>query len=377
MYHRILASELGELALLCRRNPAPLAPAVEQRVERLVEFSRALLRQDGSMPLLGDSAMEDVQIRFDLARQDYSDLNYWLRQPERDAAGAEGSGRAPELRIFPEAGYAFMRGGGENQERFHLTFDFGCFSRCTAANHAHCDALSFELYAGGRALLIDPGAYVPWGDGEQWARYFRSTSAHNTLVVDGREQSELCVYADVQREAHTQLLGYSVAGDTASVSAECTPYWAMDAGICHRREICCDVHGTLHIRDQVVGSGRHYLAWSFHFAPSVKVLETAAGTLVGKLKDEEPELFTLKVLAPHQPDLALAYGETDPLRGWAAQHSSEAVPAYTAVYAMDAVLPLEIEFYLDLTGEEHTEDTATVLEDLAVIPGCEPTPLPA
>ncbi|MBZ5704169.1 MAG: oligosaccharide flippase family protein [Acidobacteriia bacterium] len=376
MYHRILASELNELVLLCQRNRAPLAPEVEQRVERLVEFSRALLREDGSVPLLGDSAMEDVQIRFDLARQDYSDLNYWLRQPQRDATQDRGSGRAPELRIFPEAGYAFMR-GGEGNGRFHLTFDFGRFSRCAAANHAHCDALSFELYAGGRALLIDPGAYLPWGDGGQWARYFRSTSAHNTLVVDGKEQSELCVYADVQQEARTQLLGYSAAGDAASVSADCTPYWAVDEGICHRREICCDADGTLHIRDQVAGSGRHHLEWSFHLAPSVELEETGAGTLVGNLKDEEAEVFTLKVLAPHRPDLTLACGGTDPLRGWVAQHSSEVVPAYTAVYAMDAVLPLEIEFRVELTGEERIENTATVLEELAATAGCEFTPLPA
>ena len=376
MYHRILASELGELALLCQRNRAPLAPAVEQRVGSLMEFSRALLREDGSMPLLGDSAMEDVQIRFDLARQDYSHLNYWLRQPEPPATRAEGSGRAPELQIFPEAGYAFVR-GGEGQERFHLTFDFGRFSRCAAANHAHCDALSFELYARGRPLLIDPGAYLPWGDGERWARYFRSTSAHNTLVVDGKEQSELCVYADVQQEARTQLLGYSVAGEAASVSAECTPYWAAVEGISHRREICCDAAGTLHIRDQVRGSGRHHLAWSFHFAPSIEVDEADAGILVGKLKNEEAGFFILKVLASHQPDLALAYGETDSLRGWAALHSSEVVPAYTAVYAMDAVLPFEIEFHVELTGDERREDTVTVLEELPVTPVCESTPSPA
>jgi hypothetical protein len=373
MYHRILASELGELALLCRRNRAPLAPEVERRVERMAEFSRALLREDGSMPLLGDSAMGDVQIRFDLARQDYSDLNYWLRQPE-DTAPMHHTTPAPELRIFPEAGYAFVR-GGQGTRRFHLTFDFGRFSRCAAANHAHCDALSFELYAGGRALVIDPGAYLPWDDAGRWARHFRSTAAHNTLVVDGREQSQLCDFADVQREAYTQLLGYSAARGAASVSAECTPYWAVDEGICHRREICCDANGTLHIHDRVAGDGRHRLQWSFHFAQGVEVLQTGAATLVGKLKGEAAGVFRLGVNADHPPDLTLACGETDPVRGWVARQSSEVVPAYIALYVMDAVLPCVIEFHFELIGEEPIENATSSAEELTTsICDHEPSP---
>ncbi len=369
MYHRILASELGEVALLCRRNRAPLSPAVEQRVEQMVEFSRALLREDGSMPLLGDSAMEDVQIRFDLAWQDHSDLNYWLRPPHV-ARPDRRTVPTPELRIFPEAGYAFVR-GGKAARRFHLTFDFGRFSRCAAANHAHCDALSFELYAGGRALMIDPGAYLPWKDGGRWAGYFRSTSAHNTLVVDGREHSKLCAHTGVQQEARTQLLGYSVAGGAASVSAECAPYWGADEGICHRREIRCDAGGTLRIHDHVAGSGRHRLEWSFHFAPDVEAQQSGTRTLAGKLKGEEAEIFRLEVLADDQPDLSLACGNTDPLRGWVAQHSSEVVPTYAAVYAMDAVLPLEIEFRFELIGEGHTQNAPPLFEEPAAATSCQ------
>ncbi|HVO80424.1 MAG TPA: oligosaccharide flippase family protein [Terriglobales bacterium] len=374
MYHRILAGELGELALLCRRNRRPLPSIVEQRVERLVEFSRALLREDGSMPLLGDSAMDDVQIRFDPARQDHSDLNYWLRQPEHEVATERGVGAAPELKIFSEAGYAFVR-GGEGARRFHLTFDFGRVSRCPAGNHAHCDALSLELFAGGRALVIDPGVYLPWNDGERWARHFRSTAAHNTLVVDGREQSELCAYADVRQEAQTQLLGYSVSGDAASVSAECRPYWAADEHISHRREVCCHTGGTVRIRDQVVGSGAHHLEWSFHFAPGIDVREMAPGKLAARMADTKTEVFRMEV-SGDPPSLRLARGETDPLRGWVARHSSEVLPAYTAVYSLKALLPLEIEFHFELTGEEPAESTpASAEEPVNIVSQQEPAPL--
>jgi hypothetical protein len=275
--------------------------------------------------------------------------------------------RAPELRIFPEAGYAFVR-GVEGARGFHLTFDFGRFSRCAAANHAHCDALSFELYAGGRALVVDPGVFLPWGEDERWTRYFRSTAAHNTLVVDGREQSEICAYADVRREAQTGLLGHSVIDGRARVSAECTPYWAVDEEICHRREICCEMGGTLRIRDRVMGKGQHRLEWSFHFAPGIDAQKGEAGTVAGKLADEEVEIFTLKVLADYEPDLVLARGETDPLRGWVAQQSSQVAPAFVAVYTVDVDLPFEIEFCLALMTPEHAEDAPADSDQLLHAP---------
>ncbi|HEY7617688.1 MAG TPA: oligosaccharide flippase family protein, partial [Terriglobales bacterium] len=65
MYHRIIAGELWELALLCRRQRNPLSAAVEERVQRMQEFSRAVLREDGTVPLLGDSALHDTYLRFD------------------------------------------------------------------------------------------------------------------------------------------------------------------------------------------------------------------------------------------------------------------------------------------------------------------------
>jgi hypothetical protein len=62
-------------------------------------------------------------------------------------------------------------------------------------------------------------------------------------------------------------------------------------------------------------------------------------------------MLTVKPISSDQPVLSLAHGEIDPPRGWVAQHSSEMVPAYTAVYAMDAVLPCEIEFHFELNSQ--------------------------
>ena len=53
-------------------------------------------------------------------------------------------------------------------------------------NHAHNDILSFELAFDGNVLVTDPGTYVytPLPD---MRNRFRSTSMHNSLVIDGRD----------------------------------------------------------------------------------------------------------------------------------------------------------------------------------------------
>ena len=57
------------------------------------------------------------------------------------------------------------------------------------AAHGHADALSFTLSVGGEEFLVDPGTYAYHTEGE-WRSYFRGTSAHNTVRIDGMDQSQ-------------------------------------------------------------------------------------------------------------------------------------------------------------------------------------------
>ena len=57
------------------------------------------------------------------------------------------------------------------------------------AAHGHADALAFTLSVGGREFLVDPGTYAYHTQGA-WRSYFRGTAAHNTVRVDGRDQSQ-------------------------------------------------------------------------------------------------------------------------------------------------------------------------------------------
>ena len=64
----------------------------------------------------------------------------------------------------------------------------GPFGYRSIAAHAHADLLSFELRLGETAVLIDPGT-AAYEALPAWHRVLRSTSRHNTIALDGRDQA--------------------------------------------------------------------------------------------------------------------------------------------------------------------------------------------
>ena len=93
---------------------------------------------------------------------------------------------------FQDSGYAIVRSGWGKAERLfgeeqYLIFDCGPLG---AGNHGHFDCLSFELAAYGRSLIVDPGRYTYSEAGDiNWRVRFRGTAYHNTVLVDGKNQT--------------------------------------------------------------------------------------------------------------------------------------------------------------------------------------------
>lgn len=69
-----------------------------------------------------------------------------------------------------------------------LLFDCGEIGPSYMSGHAHCDCLSFELSVRGRLLFVNSGTGQYQGG---LRSFFRSTAAHNTVMIDSCEQSEL------------------------------------------------------------------------------------------------------------------------------------------------------------------------------------------
>lgn len=86
-----------------------------------------------------------------------------------------------------EGGYTFLR---SKDRRVLIGIDHADLGYGSIAAHGHADALSFQMFVDGKPIFVDSGTYnyhVTPKDRD----YFRSTAAHNTVVIEGCEQSEM------------------------------------------------------------------------------------------------------------------------------------------------------------------------------------------
>ncbi|MGH2987518.1 MAG: alginate lyase family protein [Solirubrobacterales bacterium] len=186
-YHMVvLRSALGTREN-ARRFELRLSGAFDERLERACEFALHCHRPDGQIAMLSDSDAGSYRDLLELGSSllGRPDLLY--------AATAAARGMAPRALCpsFPDGGYHVQRSGwGEGARAFEdelfLIFDCGPVGE---GGHGHYDLLSIEAAGGGRPLLIDPGRFTYSEEQPNLRRWFKGTAAHNTVCVDGRDQT--------------------------------------------------------------------------------------------------------------------------------------------------------------------------------------------
>ena len=93
--------------------------------------------------------------------------------------------RRARARASPTAATTCSAAAGTPDARF-LIFDCGPLGD---GGHGHYDLLSVEVFAGGRPLVVDPGRCTYSEGPPNLRRWFRGTAAHNTVCVDGLDQT--------------------------------------------------------------------------------------------------------------------------------------------------------------------------------------------
>lgn len=190
-YHQITletALAFYELSLL---NGLEIEPALAQRLHAALEFSLYVAWPDGRMPLINDSDDGDhLPLLHQGARLFDDERLLWVASGGRAGASPESLHRR-----FADSGYIVMTDtwGGDAQgysQRQHLFYDCG---RLGEGSHSHYDLLNFCYFAGGDPIVVDPGRYTydaqPGADGLDWRREFKSTRFHNTVTIDGLDQT--------------------------------------------------------------------------------------------------------------------------------------------------------------------------------------------
>ena len=133
--------------------------------------------------------------------------------------------------------------------------------------HAHADTLSFELSIGKQRLIVNSGTSCYSNKKERLRQ--RGSKAHNTLVIDGLDSSEVWKSFRVAHRAKIKSIKKSQSHDEIFLSAIHDGYARLN-NLLHSRTWRMRDH-LLVIEDEVLGSGLHKIDLIFHIHPDIQI----------------------------------------------------------------------------------------------------------
>ena len=161
-------------------------------------------------------------------------------------------------------GYYVIRNGDAM-----MIVDCGLIGPNYQPGHAHCDTLSYELAINGRRVVVDSG--VRDYEASPQRAYARSTRAHNTVSVDGQEQSEIWGVFRVARRAKPLYAGLTKTCDgVVHFEGAHDGFKRLPGRLIHRRQIIYDGRSEWKITDYVEGKGNHRIESYIHLHPDYK-----------------------------------------------------------------------------------------------------------
>jgi uncharacterized heparinase superfamily protein len=145
-------------------------------------------------------------------------------------------------------------------ENFDLCFDVGEVGPTYQPGHAHADTLSFELYIHNRPVIVDTGTSTY--EVNEIRFYERSTSAHNTVSLNGENSSQVWGGHRVGKRALTKI-----TEDTDSCVIASHNGYFNRFGVNHKR--CIRLNETEVFIEDNVTEGEAVA--NFHFHPDEEI----------------------------------------------------------------------------------------------------------
>jgi hypothetical protein len=321
----------------------PFPPAYWERLTRLLTFLAAISDRAGHLPLFGDgdsaqvvwlpeTTQERAQALVRLgqvqAREEIdlrSTLLLWGQAP-RDLPLSASAAPAQEARAFPEGGYYVLAADRGGEDELVVVFDAGPLGLAPLYAHGHADALSFWLSYGGHEFLIDPGTYC-YNNHAAWRGYFRGTAAHNTVRIDGEDQSVAAGAFLWRHVAHCEAESFQDNATFVEVVAYHDGYQRLSDPVLHRRRLRLDKQShTVMITDILECRGAHAVEISFHFSEACDLWQVERSVFLAAHGTKRLRLHLDAGLTP-----TLYRGSEQPIVGWVSRTFDVKVPTVTLV----------------------------------------------
>ncbi len=250
MYHATLLEDLLDLVQLDGRYPGLFAESevADWRAmsRRMLRWLRVMSHPDGEISFFNDAA-------FGIAPN--------LAALSAYAAGVGvpiDTSPLAEIEALPDSGYVRLE-----RNPAVVIADVGPIGPDYLPGHAHADTLSFELSLHGRRVLVNSGTSTYDVGAERLHQ--RGTAAHNTVLVDGCDSSEVWSAFRVARRARPLDVAWGRDGEELWIRGGHDGYARLPGRVLHRREWRLSAHG-LRVIDRLDGRAASAQA-RFHLHP--------------------------------------------------------------------------------------------------------------
>ena len=258
MYHAAVLEDVLDLVNLRRAYAKPVPPYLVETAGRMRQWLAAMTHADGEVAFFNDAAFGQAPT--------YAALEAYAQR----LGLAPVAKQAEALVALAESGYVRASVGPAD-----LICDCAAVGPDHLPAHAHADTLSFELTLSGQRVLVNSGT-SEYGSSPERARQ-RGTAAHNTVVVDAADSSEVWGGFRVARRARVSEVEAGIDEGAVSVAAAHDGYRRLRGRALHRRRWWLR-EGSLTIDDELGGERRSATAW-FHMHPDVAVRQSRDGKL--------------------------------------------------------------------------------------------------
>jgi hypothetical protein len=359
-YHRYTTDFYTHLFVLTRANDITIERELEimlwQKLEALLDHLMWITRPDGSSPLIGDDDGGRLIKLAPRAANDFRDTlaigasilkrgdwkyvageapaeMLWLIGPEGvecyDRLRAEASREVSQ--DFMTGGYFVMRDGWRRDSSFALV-DCGPHGSERGYGHAHSDALSIEFASRGVTWIVDPGTFVYAAD-PKTRNEFRSTAAHNTVMVDDEPQSIPSAPFAWRAAAKCRLREFIEHSDAIFFQGSHDGYERLNDPVTHTRSALFikpdernNLPAYLIVRDKFTARKHHRYSIRYHLTPDCGA---RAGASHVEARHINGAALTIRVICENDIETGIA---AHVIEGWVSTCYARYASAPVAVF---------------------------------------------
>jgi len=314
-WYLLFVSDLYGLADKLLDHSGSRDQKVQSAFERASEFLSTFASSPEQLPDIGDS-----------------DNGYALSKFLR--ISFKGVKKEIGIRTFEQSGYTLCN----VTPNVSLIMDHGCLGMPPSFGHGHADCLSLLMSCGGEQVITDCGTYG-YSLSQEWRKYFRGTSAHNTVTVDGHDQADY-VNSFMWKDTYNPRLLLQQEDEAGFYMLASHDGYESIGVRCSRGIFINYQHGCF-VWDRLDGAGNHSLILRWH-------LEVVTSIKNNKIFTNNDSI----VLSIGGADEIKNFrGQLNPISGWKSNGYGDKEPISTIEANYYGKLPHEFNTYISWNSD--------------------------